>query len=191
MPLPVIADVFRCAFEWEHVGTNQSAVNVMHFSGPGKTAANVQTALLAHVDARMFAPVRNSCDVKNATITPLDGSTASLVTGPMAGWVGGATTGDTIPGTSAVVSLRSALRGRSNRGRVFLPFISESAQADGLLVGGYITDLLAGWGAFATAMAAAGIALGIASYKNANWHQATTVLIDTRCGTQRRRQERV
>lgn len=186
-PLPVIADVYRVSLNWLR-GSERRAVNVLHFSAPGKTETDVFTAIDAHVTGTMWESVSSATIIDRVDILKLDGTStthghATDLTGK---WQGSGSSA-IIPQGAHVVSLRSDLRGRSNRGRVYLPFVSESVQDDGKLTSAVIADVLAGWGAFANAMATDGVALGIASYKHSNWHQATNIIVGSSLKTQRRR----
>lgn len=191
-PLPVIADVNRVVLGWTCSGlTSQNAVNVLHFSAPGKTPAEIFTAFDTNVTAAMWGPVSNTARVQSVDITPLDGSSATLgfVPANVAKWTG-LTTGDPIPNSCGLVKLETALRGRSYRGRIYLPDISESATAVGAFTSTLVTNTTNAWVTFANAMATAGIALGVASYKLSTWHQVLNLALEETMATQRRRLQR-
>jgi hypothetical protein len=184
-PLPVIADVFRVTLTWA-AGGSRPAQNVMHFEAPGKDEGDVWTALNAHVTAGMWNWASSSVGVSTVDIEPLDGTSAATthLTGLPAKW-SGAGSGDVIPQVAGLIKLTSGLRGRSKRGRIYIPFVAEGQQAFGVLLDAAAVSTA--WGTFANAMATDGVALGIASYKLSSWVQATTVTAETTAATQRRR----
>jgi hypothetical protein len=190
-PLPVIADVFRVSFEWFNAGQN-GAANVMHFSAPGKTPDDIDTLLNSTVAPNMWAAVSADARVSQVRITPLDGTspTRTYITPVSTEWEGHAT-GAIIPAVAGIVKLTTDLRGRSFRGRLFLPWLGEGAVNAGFIDDTPLGLMVAAWGSFANAMETGGVALGVASYKLASWHQATLVGVERACATQRRRQTRI
>lgn len=192
MALPIIPDCFRVAFKWSNPGGAAGrAVNVLHFSAPGKTTAQVDAAIDANVTANMWRSGVTTTRVEELDITPLDGTSATVPfpKAAVAKWipVGGA---DFAPQTCYLIKLTTALRGPANRGRIFLPYLAESEQAAGYISLVAQPLITTAWVNFANAMAAAGVALGVASYKNSLWHQAINVGCETAIATQRRRQHR-
>lgn len=195
--LPIIANTFRCALHWSS-STGQNAVNVMHIetTASGKTPLQVFTCLDAHVTAAMWAPVQSACFVDSVAITPLDGISATQVfgtgAGPPAKWSGG-TTGDFLPAAAVLIKLTTAHRGRSFRGRVFLPFIGEGATSNGFINSTTANNLSTAWAAFDAAMTADATtpqALMVASYKLAQANPIAALGAEAALGTQRRRQSR-
>ncbi len=201
IPLPVIANTFRCALRWSFAGSGQNAVNVIHIrsSAPGMTPAQAFTALDSSVAIAMWDSVVNVASVSEVDITPLDGATAtaSFSTGSPAKWSGSAG-GDAEIAGAALVKLSTPTRGRSFRGRVFLPFTSEAATANGFLVAGLPGTMTTAWEGFRTALEAltSPWAIVVASYDRAHagaGATATTVsstLVEGALATQRRRQGR-
>jgi hypothetical protein len=187
-PLPIIADIFRVTLNWEDTGAGK-AHNVLHFSAPGKTESDVFTTIDAHVTQQMWDWAATTEVVESVSVLPLDGSSATTVhlTGSPAKWTGGGT-GQPLPQVCGIIKLETGLRGPANRGRVFIPHVGEGETAVGALSD--ITTVSTAWVAFANAMATAGVALGVASYKNVDWHQAINVGGGSRTATQRRRQHR-
>lgn len=191
MALPTIADCFRVALDWEESSGPHTAANVMHFSAPGKTESDVFTALDTHVTAAMWGTVAASGSVLEVVVTKLDGTPdgrVNPIVGHPAKWGGGA--GQMIPQAATIVKLVTAATGRSGRGRAFLPWLGEDKQN-----GGTIDPTTAGvtqtaWIAFANAMAADGVALGVASYLHSSWSQALAITVDPISGTVRRRNSR-
>jgi hypothetical protein len=195
MPLPIIADVFRCVLNWTDPGAPQGAHNVLHFktSVAGRTPLQVFTCLDAHVTQAMWDFTTTNAFVTSVGITKLDGVSAAEVfgTGSPAKWQGGGT-GSGIPQVAGVVKLATGLRGPANRGRIFLPFVGEGEYANGTLI-----DVVASTNAWVTAAAAwiadatTPMALGIASYKHSNWHQVVNLATQARSRTLGRRLRRV
>jgi hypothetical protein len=177
------------AFVWS--GYSSNAINVMHFRKPASSSAAVAAIILTDWQANMLYPVGNSASIDTLHITPLDGTTASsdYATGSTGKWVG-TQTGDVIPAQAAVVKLQTALRGRSRRGRVFLPWIAEISSTVGVMSGGVTATTETAWQAFLTALNGSALTWVIASYKLASAYPITTVSVESALGTQRRRQTR-
>lgn len=188
--LPVIAGVFRVALFWLD-GTGQRAVNVLHFQKTGGTVALLNAALDGAATGSMWAYTRATASVVSKHITPLDGSSATAIYAASgASWVGGQSTGDFMPACAEVVSLRTSKRGKSYRGRVFLPFIAESVAQNGSITGSVGTQQAA-WTAFVSDMATATYPLVVASYKLATADLVQTTLVENVLGTIRGRQSRL
>ena len=190
MPLPTIPDAYRVALVWNASG--QLAVNVMHFLRASTTSAVIASTLDANVTAAMWGSVWPSASVNHITVTPLDGNSASYTLNTSgAKWTGSAAAGDPIIAVAAMVKLTTAFRGRSNRGRLFLPFVCESVQQGGTIVAGTVTSMQTAWNNFLTAMIAAGQQPIVASYLHANQHPVTAFTVESFFGTQRKRQSRL
>lgn len=189
-PLPTIADTYRCALRW--VDGGQSAVNVIHVRKSATTASSIASTIDANVTAAMWGSVVPGASVTTLTVTPLDGSSASFVLNTSgAKWTGSGTAGDALIAPAVIVSNRSSFRGRSRRGRTYLPFTSESVVASGLLDPAKVTSMNTAWAAFLAAMVAAGAQPVIASYKNADQVDWKTATVESTLATQRRRQTRL
>lgn len=203
IPLPVIANTFRCALKWTESGTGQTAVNVIHIkaNGAGQTAADAYAALNSSVGAAMWDSAVSTAKINEVDITPLDGVTAtqSFQTGAPAKWSGSAG-GDFIPAAAYVVKIQTAARGRDNRGRVFLPFTAESIQANGVVPSASAAIIGAAWVTFVTdlvAIAPVAWDLGVAAYDRAHagagahFTGSSAIVAEIALGSQRRRQGRV
>jgi len=188
-PLPTIDNVARVAFNW--LGAGQSAVNVMHFRGPSPVidTADLAAKLDANFVSGMLDPISSAATVDTVDVTPLDGSSASA-TYAMTSW-DGAGGGEFVPGLSVVISLQTALRGRSYRGRIFLPFTAEGAQNDGGISSAQASSVNGDWGTFIAAMAADSWQMVVASYKLATAEDVASTVVKSVCGSQRRRQSRI
>ena len=89
------------------------------------------------------------------------------------------------------MGLHTAKRGRSYRGRIYLPFITESSLSDGSLTGTIASDLQEIWEDFMEGLVTLGVPLVVASYKHATAELVTGTSCLAAVGTQRRRQSRV
>jgi hypothetical protein len=187
--LPIIPNCYRVAFVWS--GYSSSAINVMHFVKPASSSSAVASIILTDWQAGMLTPVGNSASIDTLHITPLDGTTASsdYATGSSGKWVG-TQSGDVIPAQAAVVKLSTPLRGRSRRGRVFLPWIAEVSSTVGVMSTGLTTTTETAWNAFLTALNASALTWSVASYKLSSSYAITGVTVEAALGTQRRRQTR-
>lgn len=193
--LPVIAKTYRCAFNWRNPSAGGTATNVMHFrtAGSAVSEAAVFACLNSHVTAAMWGAVAGTLFVNDVEITPLDATSASgdFPTGGGAKWTG-AGTGDPIPASSSLIKLTTLARGRSFRGRVYLPATGEGDQANGAISGA--AGITTAWQAFQTAINADGttpMSLVIASYKLAIANDVVSLTCEAGAATQRRRQTRL
>lgn len=195
-PLPVIANTFRCALRWETSIAALSAVNVIHIrrATAGATAADAFDALDDEVASAMWNTVGSRWSVSNVDITPLDGSSPTQTFTPTtaSNWDGN-TGGDVAPAVTSLVKLQTALRGRSFRGRLYLPSPAESQMGDGSLVDGSEVTGTAAWVTFANDLVARSPswALVVASYELASAQQVINLSIGDELATQRKRQDRV
>jgi hypothetical protein len=192
-PLPVIPDVFRVTLNWGAVGgTNPK--NVMHIhDGTGvATAADVAAVVDAGATSDMWNCLTNSQECDLLSIIPLDGSTASTdfnTTGSK--WLG-QQSGEWIPQAACVIKMITGLRGRSNRGRMFVGPVAEAIDHNGFYVAGPGHGLMqTAWASFQSTLVGAGMSLAVASYKLSSAHDVTAVSVETTLGTQRRRQSRL
>lgn len=189
-PLPVIAGVVRAAFNWE-TPEGGHAVNVMHFDVSGATVADLVTALSANVTPPMFNYGENNVVAHTVSITPLDGTTATS-DHPISGWNGQRDPGDgSTPSLCALLKFTGATRGRSHRGRAFLPYVADVAHSYGHLASTVVTNMQAPWTTWLAAMLADNVPLVVASYKLATADLVDIVTVESACATQRRRQSRL
>lgn len=138
----------------------------------------------------MWQGAVNGASVTRLDVTPLDGSGATFslaVSG--AKWTGTAGAGDFVPAASIVVTHRTAQRGRSFRGRTYIPFIGESSLVNGAISS--ITATQTAWTAFVAAMSAAANPLVVATYLHGSFSVVTSCTVQSIAGTQRRRQSRL
>jgi hypothetical protein len=209
--LPIITGVTRVAFNWTLTPAGQTAANVMHFSQTTVSQSALLGLLNTNVTAAMWQGVSSTAKVATLTMTTLDGTSATITyatTG--AGWQAGGGTGDFSPATACIVSLATNQRGRRARGRLYLPFQTESSISSGTVTGA-VTPAQTAWTTFLSNMTSGGAPLVVASYghgyhkhKNTDgsitltpvtWPpQALPVVaatVETQLATQRRRQTRI
>lgn len=210
-PLPTINGIMRVAFSWRYLASSTTAVNVMHFLAASTDTAALNTAINANVTATMWACISGQVSCYQLAITPLDGQSATITyaqTGTK--WTGGAVAGDLLPSTATIVSLKTALRGRRNRGRLYLPYPTEGV-ATGGTYGGTLSSLQSAWDTFRGAMKTSSFPMHVASYghslhrhKNTDgsytltpvtWtatsNEVVATTVEGTFGTQRRRQSRL
>jgi hypothetical protein len=186
--LPIIAGVQRVAFHWTTAG-GASAINVMYFRAT--TEATCFTALDANATSGMWTLVSNGYSVTQLIITPLDGSSAT-VTHPTTGakWTGG-TAGDYIPNLALIVKETTGKRGKSYRGRIYLPAITEASQINGVLTPATVTTMQTAWNTFYTAMSTATVIPCVVSQKLGTAENVTTFTVEPMAATQRMRLSRL
>ena len=187
--LPVITDVWRITIDWNTNG-GVTPHNVMHFLDGvgGRPADEVAANIWQNWTADMFDCIGSGYTTQTLSCLKLDGTSATSVqTIPTINQVGGGGGLDAEPNAAAVIKLATGLRGRSNRGRVYLGPIAESAVATATVNSGVRDTMTAAWVAFANAMVTLEQPLGVASYRHANWHQVTDLICRQRVGSVRRR----
>lgn len=203
IPLPVIANTYRCALKWAETTSGQTAVNVIHIkaNGSGTTASDAFHALDTAVTAAMWDSATTGASITEVDITPLDGTsgTISFSTAGVSRWAGSAG-GDFIPAVAGLIKLGTPLRGRNHRGRIFLPFTAEAGVANGSFLLTDVTVVTNAWVAFqATLVGLSPVewSLGVASYDRKNlgagagFEGINSVALERAVATQRRRQGRL
>lgn len=193
MPLPVITNVFRVALEWGGgIAGGSNPVNVMHFldSLGGQDENALNTALNAHWSSTQQTCTATALAATTMVITALNGTSGSQTyVSANARWVG-ETGGQYIPASSSLIKLTTPLRGRSHRGRLFLPGLGEAAQDGGIVSAGLVTACNTAWASFLTAMNTANWPMQVASYKLATSATVTHAVCQSMAATQRRRQRK-
>lgn len=192
--LPIIPNTYRCAFNWVSSSDPAlSAVNVMHIRKSGSNPADIAADIDAHVNFAMWQHTTNACKIQSIDITPLDGSSTTFPFTPSSyvQYTGSGGTGDLVPQVAAIIKLLTAKRGRSYRGRLFLPWVSEAALNFGNIAASNVTGLTTAWIAFHLAMDAADAKLVVASYKLASAEEVVALIAESYSGTVRRRQKRL
>lgn len=192
--LPIILNTFRVAINWQNGG--QNAVNVMHIHVPGgATPVDVLGAMDRHASVSMWNTTILAATVTSIDITPLDGTTATQSFVPLTPgrWQGGGGGTEWVPAAAPVVKLTTALRGRSFRGRVFLPFTAENEMVNGSVRSLILPGMQGAWNTFISGLAGDALPcnLAVASYKLAVATNVLIALVEPTLGTQRRRQTRL
>lgn len=196
MPLPTIANVIRAAVIIKMANGHRGS-NVLHFE---KTAILTYSGAIALLDPillnlytvnqgaglawKTIAPAAAS--LVQFEYTPLDNSSATTVIGHN---VAGLDANDPLPaGTALVVTVRTALRGRAHRGRVYTGPYCEDANTAGAPTAPTVAAVQTQWNwLIATGLPGSGLSFGVASYKNSTYEPATSITVDPRWDTQRRR----
>lgn len=190
MPLPVVADTYQVSLVWTNPNAPRNAVNTLHFQHNTGTdsAADLYADLNASVATNMWSVLHTSTRVENVNITKLDGVSAGQAFQPaaVAKWAG-ANAGDLILQGAAVISIKSNVRGPRGRNRIFLPWVVESCQANGVLTPANVTAMATAWATFVTDMSTAGWNLVAVSALHAEANAVATIAIRTALKTQRRR----
>ena len=75
--LPVIADTYRCTFNWSHVA-GVSPRNVIHVRGSGRTAASVGLAVVAALQPHQFEGMPQNFTLDTVETLPLDGISGAI-----------------------------------------------------------------------------------------------------------------
>jgi hypothetical protein len=196
MPLPVIADTMRVAVRG-HLSSGHHWVNVLHYRKTGALSfsgaiAILDPILLDHLSTNNGAGkgwnnyAKTTAGIEDFVYTPLNGVDASTVNTHI---VPGLSTADAMPGaTCLVVTLRTTLRGRSHRGRVYQgPFNEAANDVSGVPLSTEVAAVAAQWNAHITALVGTGVTLVVASYKLSTATDVATCTVDARWDTQRRR----
>lgn len=200
MPLPVIANVGRLALacvKGSGGGEPSRTINVMHVrKSSGDAWSSIANAIATHLDTtvhgailNMLNAVQSSYGYQSFDLTPLDGTSNTLFReGATSNWPVGAGGGDYVPQVAAVLRIRTATRGRSARGRLFLGPVAESKTSNGQIAGGVPGLMSDSWDAFVNALATDGVCeVGVASYLKRVFYPATDVGVVPHTATQRRR----
>jgi hypothetical protein len=203
MPLPVIAGTVRCAVQGT-MPNGQAWVNVWHArystgaSSPGAAdITNLDNLLLRIYSGTAFTtgtPWLTLCysGVKMTQInyTPLDGTSLSTQIVHTPAGTGGTTS--LPPEVAHVLTLRTAQRGRSHRGRIYMPAMAQSniaaaGDVSPSFVTNFLTQLTGVMGALGNGITAPFWELGVASYKNSYFTPLANPTMDLHPDVQRRR----
>lgn len=187
--LPVIADCQRIAINWRSTH-GLTAANIIHVNAGAHSESDTWALLDTHWTADMMGTMSADSVIEKVVIEKLDGVSAAQEFGPMTQHTGSGS-GDAIAQCSTLVKLTTPLRGRSHRGRIYLPFTGEGNVTEGKLSGGGFVSQGTAWTAFIAAMVADASDIVVASYKLATMETVTGVLVETITATQRRRLDRL
>jgi hypothetical protein len=197
MALPVITDVYRVALHWQS-NVAGTAANIFHVKGPHAGYPNspaVFTCIDAHVTSALWTFVSSNLTLDQVAITPLDGSTATHIeTVTPSAKYSGQSAGEAIPNMANIIKLQTNKRGKSYRGRLYLPNVGEPDQTNGKLATAKVPTTTTAWNTFMTAIgtdATTPLTLGVASYKLSTFEAALSCLCEPTAATQRRRLSRL
>lgn len=198
--LPPADGVTRAVFNYTSNGI--ATANVLHFmQPPGPDApdpTDLASRLAIYWAANMSQLTHSSTALQNVICTDLStsGPPASLSTQGLPST--GLQTGDGMPNNVTLcLSLKTGLRGRSYRGRIYVPGISESNSAGNAVPSAYRDALVSAWSGLILYTGPVGtpdIQMVVLSYFNAGAIRATPVATpvvsisaDTTIDTMRRR----
>jgi len=198
MPLPVIANTVRCVVRGT-CETGQRWINTVHVQKPAGPILAADITAIHPILVRLWSGAAYgagtsclalcaagvTCD--DVVYTPLDGSSASTVI-TVAG-VGAQPAGQSLPGEcSEVLTLRTTTRGRSYRGRIYLPpWYTFERTTNGYILNTGMASMITQALGVQTALVAAGYTLGVASYKLSLITPISTVTMDNKFDVQRGR----
>lgn len=189
-PLPTIPDVYRCALEWTNsADPSATASNVIHVKRSGSNPAAIAAILDAAVVLNMWRAQGSNAAVTRINVTPLNGSGVTLPYSPAtpANWKGSQTSNTPILQVANLIKLVTAARGRSFRGRVYLPWTDENAIAAQKLDTGFATLISNAWITFFNNLVTAGAPLQVASYTLSVATPVVAIASELEVATQRRR----
>ena len=167
-------------------------VNVIHVHKSSSDPATVFGNIAGAVNANMWKPLLGFSYVQRVDITPLfdNGITTKWTTDGTSKWHGSASGTDMVPNNAAVVSLKTAERGRSNRGRVFVGPVAEAELTNGMLSSTTASNMVTGWTSFGSTLIAEDAQHVVASYLNATALTVVNYSVRLAAGTVRKRQDR-
>lgn len=198
MPLPVISNTVRAACSGVQAN-GQPYANIWHFR---KTSGSIDATALAALatelnklyggasygggGVNLLNNTPGTTSMNAITFTPLDGSSASTL---VAGTAFGSGVTDLLDAqASPIVTLRTGSRGRSFRGRIFLPALHEGSNSStGTVSSGVITAYNAQLSGFLAALTPINWECVVASYKLSIGTKVTTAVIRSYFGHQVRR----
>lgn len=187
-PLPVIPDVFRATLNWRS-SSGRNAHNVMHFQAPSLDSLGVATALTTHIKRAMWDWTSGTYLITTIDVIPLDGTTAGVTqpTGEGLPFTGGGQ-GEAIVQVAGIVKFTTGHRGRSGRGRIYIPAVGEGEQNAGVMID--VATVQTAWQVFQNDMSDALCPMVVASYKDVAAREIINITAESICATQRRRLRR-
>lgn len=193
MPLPIVNNSYLVRFVWNSTQAPRAATNDMcfHDDAGTHTGTDLYNAINTNVVQAMWSGVNVNAAIYTVITTKLDGSAASLphATGAPTKWQG-TTGGDMIPQGCGVVTFRTGFRGRSYRGRIYLPWLAESDQTDGTLLSANVVAAQSAWSTFMSNMKTAGFPIHVLSRLHSTSTEIVSVQVQPFLKSQRRRARR-
>jgi hypothetical protein len=194
MPLPVITNTFRCTVNG-HIGndTSDNVIHLINTTGAGAAASCASDLGSAWITLiQSFDVFSSEYGFDSISVLPLDGSSATTDFVPT-GWPGvGSTSDASTPSLVArIITLRTAVGGRSNRGRMYLAgeHVQDVDAESTLWTPTSTANMTTAAEAFRVALSPGSAAsqLAVASYKLASSRPVTSCVARQYFGTQRRR----
>jgi hypothetical protein len=193
MPLPTVSDLYLVRLVWGNASAPRAASNDLYFKDQagGHTGTDVYNAIDAHWARNMIYVCSANSSIDKIVTTKLDGSAASVdhITGSGVKWTGLGNAELILQG-AAVVTIKTGFRGRSRRGRIYLPWITEDFQSEGVLQTAGVAAMQTAWGTFLSDMVTAGYPLHVCSKLHNDSVQAASITCRPYLKTQRRRSRR-
>lgn len=133
-PLPVIAGSSLVVQHLESADELHTMINrfCVHHNAGAPTPGQLADQVAQHYAATILSLMGDTISLGVTDVTPLDGTTPTeTFATPSVGAVGSITTGVNLPlATSLVISWRTGTRGRSHRGRSYLPGVTSTHVVD-------------------------------------------------------------
>jgi hypothetical protein len=197
--LPVIAGSYLITQRLLEPNERHVFVNVMavHDATGGSSASSIAEKFAVSYSNHILPFMSNSVTMGDTSVLPLDGSSSTQTFITTAdGNIGGHNTGTSLPyAVAMVLAWQTGLRGRSKRGRSFIPGVTTDMMlatgANGLTAT-QLTAMATGGNAFIAALlggAAPSLALGVLSRVHGTFTDVTNARADGGAGIQRRRFE--
>lgn len=159
MPFIPVPDVLQAELRYTLFG--QRIENVLYFAGGGRAGQAGMNTLALQLQAWWVAEIAPNLSVQltlnEIYITDLQSESGETYSGIVAAGSQGQINDNALPGNVALcVSFRTAQRGRSFRGRNYVPGLAETSVAGNTVEAGVVNNLQAGYGALISTAAAAG-----------------------------------
>ncbi len=191
-PLPTIAHTVRAAFTWVNPAFTRDAITVMHFNSDDGDLDALFSDLDAAVSDALWQHTTVDSSIATVQLIPLDGTGAGKEydTGSTADWSGPQPSGQVIPQAAVVAKHTTIFRGRSYRGRSFLPWPAEGVCSNGRYDNTNAAGQQTAWNNFQATLLGGAHEIVIASYKLAVSNDVSFTRVERLLGTQRLRQPR-
>lgn len=191
MPLPVIANTYRCTLKWGSLTSGIKPENVLHVVSPGDTATNVGEDLIAAIVANpaTYSMMPAAAVLDQIDVLKLDGTSGTVAVTTNAGSVTTSGSGAEVPESAIRITLQTGLAGPARRGRQFIGPLTEDNINYGLYVP-TLSTVTSAWIALLATLTASrpvGGGLAVASYVHGDAVAVNNCVARINLGTQRRR----
>jgi hypothetical protein len=185
-PLPVITDGFYCAYRFA-LSESQSAETTFSVSTTDTDPSSIADDLQAVFSSELLDQFSSECKLVSVSVQPLDGVSGATIFPTEA--VGGDPDPPTPDSCAFVTTLRTALAGRSNRGRMFWPGqVNNQVNSDRFT---WKSTHVSAWqgaiDSWHAGLGTSGFTLGVLSRSLSSFREVTTLTARPLIGTQRRR----